>query len=49
MIVPRGCIVVSSSPLIGLGVAGVFAVLLCTCKTTPVPHHKQCESIFTLS
>lgn len=32
MNVPWGCIMVSSSPLIGLRVAGVFTVLLCTCN-----------------
>lgn len=30
MIVPWGCIVVSSAPLVGLSIAGVFTVLLCT-------------------
>lgn len=30
MIVPWGCVVVSSTPLVGLSIAGVFTVLLCT-------------------
>lgn len=31
MIVPWSCVVVSPAPLVGLSIASVFTVLLCTC------------------